>query len=65
LAWDLSIVVKTVAELNGLGVQVYLASTGLEPGEATVGLSLSALTSFKGQFMQTLKMAVTSKSKSR
>ena|SRR5437016_4641318 len=53
LARDLSIVVKIVAELDGLGVHVYLASTGLKSGEATLRLSLSALTSFKDRFMQT------------
>jgi DNA invertase Pin-like site-specific DNA recombinase len=65
LARDLSIVVKIVAELDGLGVHVYLASTGLKSGETTLRLSLSALTSFKDRLMQTLKRAVTSKSKSR
>jgi DNA invertase Pin-like site-specific DNA recombinase len=65
LARDLSIVVKIVAELNGLGVQVHLASTDPKSGEATLRLSLSALTSFKDQFMQTLKRAVTFKWKSR
>jgi DNA invertase Pin-like site-specific DNA recombinase len=64
-ARNLSIVVEIVAELNGLGVQVYLASTGLASGETTLRLSLSTLTSFKDQFMQTLKRAVTSKSKRR
>jgi DNA invertase Pin-like site-specific DNA recombinase len=65
LARNLSIVVKILAELNGLGVQVHLASAGLASGEATLRLSLSALTSFKDRFMQTLWRAVTSKSKSR
>ena len=65
LVRDLSIVVKILAELNTVGVQVHLASTDPKSGEATLRLSLSALTSFKDQFMQTLKRAVTFKWKSR
>jgi hypothetical protein len=65
LARNLSIVVEIVAELNGLGVEVYLASTGLASGEATLRLSLSALTSFKDRFMQRLRRAFSSKSQSR
>jgi DNA invertase Pin-like site-specific DNA recombinase len=65
LARNLSIVVKIFAELNGLGVQVHLASGGLASGEATLRLRLSALTSFKDRFMQRLWRALSSKSKSR
>jgi DNA invertase Pin-like site-specific DNA recombinase len=65
LARNLSILVKILAELNGLGIKVHLASTGCELGESTIGLSLSALASFNDPPMETLERAVTSKSKSR
>jgi DNA invertase Pin-like site-specific DNA recombinase len=55
LARNLSIVVKILAELNGLGVQVHLASAGLASGEATLRLRLSALTSLNDQIKHTLR----------
>jgi DNA invertase Pin-like site-specific DNA recombinase len=53
LARNLSIVVKILPELSGLGVQVHLATAGLASGEATLRLRLSALTSLNDQIKHT------------
>jgi DNA invertase Pin-like site-specific DNA recombinase len=55
LARDLSIVIKLVAELNGLGVQVHIVRAGLASEEATLRLRLSALTSLNDQIKHTLR----------